>query len=117
MPNYVSFVSKKTGQEVILNHLDEELAALVGEEVHPRHYCRSWFDIIGFRAASGKSLDEIRDEIIAYEADEADDEKELTAIAKHLAENYTTNAWAGLKIIQERAHLAEASTEDPEWTR
>ena len=46
---------------VLLSVVDEEICAAVGDPVHPRHYCRSWFDSIGWMiAVRGMTFPQIR---------------------------------------------------------
>jgi hypothetical protein len=62
MPNFFRLTRKSAPEAgpVVLNTVDEEIAALVGEPVDNRRYCCGWFDLIGGRLAGGMSWGEIR---------------------------------------------------------
>lgn len=85
MPNCVQFIRKSDDRAVSLNKLDEELCGVIGEEVHPKNWCREWFNIIGFWAAMGKTWDEIRVCV--------DDREYYGQILDHLEMNYNISSW------------------------
>ena len=90
MANCIQFVDKVTNEPAILNRLDELICKHLNVDVHPRSWCRDWFNIIGERAAGGKSYDEIRTYLGTYE----DWESELTPILDFLQARYRLKAWS-----------------------
>jgi hypothetical protein len=91
LPNNVQFISKKTGEPIGLNHLDEEIANALGVAVHPTEWCRDWFNLIGFWAVMGDSYSKIRAALLESETPE---EPWLIPVLDHLEANYTLDAWA-----------------------
>lgn len=65
---------------------------------HAKHWVCSWYDIIGFKLALGKTYQQITDdfkEMITKYPEDADVYYDLIRINHYLLDNYTVNAWAG----------------------
>jgi hypothetical protein len=99
-PNCFQLVRKSDpgAGPVVLNRLDEEICALVGDPVHPRSYCRGWFDSIGFDLSMGKKWTQIRAEIVERNADDKragyyNPDFDLLPILDYLEKNFTVSAW------------------------
>lgn len=102
MPNCFALTRKGETEPVVLQKLNEELCAMLGEPVHERFWTHSWYDIIGFKLAMGRSWDDIdhvlaeyvmhdimdgrSDENVQYSAD-------LLTISHYIQTNFTSDAW------------------------
>jgi hypothetical protein len=87
-----------------LSKIDEELCAILDEEVHPTRYVMSWFDMIGFELACGKKWDEIRTKITTwFDTEKAKNEFEVMVfesildswliIFDYLKNNFIPSGW------------------------
>ena len=100
MPNFFALTRKSNPEagRVVLNTIDEEICALVGDEVHPKKYCRGWFDFIGRRLADGDSWDEVREAHLSLKARYPDDadlaafQDDLVKITDWLEANFTVES-------------------------
>lgn len=98
MPNFFQ-LSKKTSAEFIpvaFQDIDVELCELLKIPVDKVKYCYGWYDAIGFRIATGKTMGEIKAEFIEYaNEDKGEGYYEIMLkIIAYLDENYTSSAWA-----------------------
>lgn len=95
MPNCFQLVSKKTGEAEVLARIDEMLCAHLGVPIDPKEWVYSWYDIIGFSLAMGRTFEDLRQTFSVGEEDErSDHERVMLRIVEFLDKNFTTEAWA-----------------------
>ena len=107
MPNCFHLFRKSAPEAgpVSLNRIDEELCRELGVEVHPRNWVVSWYDIIGFKLAMGRTWTEIRAELLQTEEEFLPPEgprreehhaqyNQLLTCLNYLRQNFTISAWA-----------------------
>jgi hypothetical protein len=70
-----------------LNKINEMICEAFDLEVHPKHYAKGWYNIIGFGIAIGNDLgsEKLRDF--------CDDVEDMPEILKFLEERFTSDAW------------------------
>jgi hypothetical protein len=87
MPNCFSLTDKRTGELASLSGVDDRMREHFGAPPDPDKFYESWYNVIGFALACGRTLPELIERLAGK--DEA-----LHAIALWLAEHYTSDAWA-----------------------
>lgn len=113
MPNCFQLIPVGEESPAILQKVDDRIwTEVFQEEPNPEHYCKGWFDIIGFAIATGTPLNSPKmtekitnwwgdinaietagetTETIAYYKKKVDN---MLKILTFLRANYTDNAWA-----------------------
>ena len=95
MAAYFQLISKATGKATPFNQIDEELCAHFDQPVNDEQYLAGWYNSIGCRTATGRTIDEIRAEFQSYidKGDHPEHYKVLLEILSFLEEHYTTSSW------------------------
>jgi hypothetical protein len=94
-------INKVTGQAGYFNAIDEEICAAFGWPMDEENYIFGWYNAIGWRVATGNSLDQVRSIFIGYiiEALLKNDYKQVRyyttviGILNYLTQHYTTDSW------------------------
>jgi hypothetical protein len=92
---------RTTGKATSFNLIDEQLCAAFAQPVDDDKYLCDWYNSIGWRVATGNSLDQVRTIFIGYivEAISKGDQRQVTgytdliALLNWLTQNYTTDSW------------------------
>lgn len=101
MAAYFQLISFKTGESTPFNQIDEEICAAFDTPVTD-DYVLGWYNAIGFRVSTGKTLDEVRTIFIGYIIEAISDPHkqnqiryytDLIGILNWISQNYTTNSW------------------------
>lgn len=90
MASYIRFFPNGSDKAISLNELDEQICEAVGDEVHPKRWCRGWFDYIGWLLSCGRSYDYVRKQI------EADEATSLIPVLDFLEANFRPDSWSGM---------------------
>jgi hypothetical protein len=93
MAAYFQLISKTTKEPALFNAIDIELCNHFKQPIDDEKYLSNWYDSIGFRIATGNTLDDIIREFTNLEQEGW--VKALLSIAIYLNEHYTTNNWSG----------------------
>ena len=72
-----------------LIQIDEEMCRRFDQPCHSRWWFMSWYDIIGFELARGRSFDEVR----RYLAESYADTPLIVEIANWLEANFSVRHW------------------------
>lgn len=85
-----------------LSAIDEGFCQLLGVPVDPDKYVASWYDVIGFSLAMGKTIDQLRrrfiDDMACDLANHGRVDKTTAKwliILQSIDDNYLVNCWAG----------------------
>lgn len=91
MPNCFQLINKETGEAEKFSHIDDKIRETFEVKPDPAKYIFSWYDIIGFNLASGKTFQDQR------EMEWISKDKELMQVIDFLDENYTSNSWYSVR--------------------
>lgn len=91
MPNCVAFARRSDAARMPVPFvtIDQEIAAHLGLPCDPIEWVRGWYNMIAFRLAMGRTLDEIRQELTKDA-----DPYELLPILTFLEAHFTPDTWA-----------------------
>lgn len=85
MPNCIQLIDKHANRPEALSTVDEKMRLHFNAPQHPTEWFCSWYNIIGFSLAMGKTFAEIIEQSADYPMTQK--------IAQWLDENYTANTW------------------------
>ena len=95
MAAYFQLLDKQTGEPTPFNLVDAELCEHFQQPIDPNLYLASWYDSIGFRAALGKTWEEIICEFETLIEQGEEWAKAQLSIAQYLQTKYNLNNWTG----------------------
>lgn len=96
MPNCFQLIRKSDGKPELLTKIDELICAHLNRPVHPTQYVESWFDIIGYDCAMGRSFEQIREKYRKMIEEENYDKEfweRQIGITEFLETQFTPDAW------------------------
>lgn len=99
MPNCFALKKKGADKASKLVDVDQEIADMLGVECDPKMWTRSWYDIIGYGYALGRSFKETGEQMDKYLMHEPDSElyADLKKINEYLEKEYDLDSWYEMK--------------------
>jgi hypothetical protein len=98
MPAYFQLTPKGASKPEALATIDDKICAHFGEKPDEKYWHENWYDIIGFRLATGSSIEEIREYFASQRKSDVDQEtinyyNKLDLILNFIETNYEVKAW------------------------
>lgn len=93
MPNCFTLTKKGESKPSEFITIDVEICEHLGVPCDDIEWYLAWYDIIGFRLATGQTFDDIKIYFNGRLEEGSDSASEYLRIVEFLSENYTANAW------------------------
>jgi hypothetical protein len=95
MPACFQLLRRDSKTPTVFQVIDAELCQNLGLEFDDKHWTYAWYDIIGFKLATGNSYEQITDqfyELMEKRPKDADFYRQLIRINHYLLEHYESDS-------------------------